>query len=252
MERFSGSESVDIFAAAQKFYRNHEDSYDYLVIYNTMGIEADDSAVAYEVTVRNQRSGYGDTKAEIGEQAGSTARLQAILNMGPLNQYPRDPNSKVPARQSVGDTPLTTISHEAGHLFLAYASVRDEFGNYPMLGHQGAHWDFKFNSDASLLEGNRIQDNGPAASPRFLTTATVEGFSALDQYLMGFRPPKACLIRSTLPTLGASVHPRFCRKWEWRSMAIEETSTYAKSSALKVAEHRTTRFPSGNSGSRFS
>ncbi len=187
IERFSGSESVDIFSAAQKFYRNHEDSYDFLVIYNTMGVEADVSAVAYEVTVRNQRSGYGDTKADIGEQAGSPARLQAILNMGPLNQYPRDPNSKVPARQSVGDTPLTTISHEAGHLFLAYASVRDEFGNYPMVGHQGAHWDFKFNSDASLLEGNRIQDNGPAASPRFLTTATVEGFSALDQYLMGFK-----------------------------------------------------------------
>ena len=30
-----GTESVDIFSAAQKFYRTHEDSYDYLVIYNT-------------------------------------------------------------------------------------------------------------------------------------------------------------------------------------------------------------------------
>lgn len=187
VERFSGSESIDIFSAAQKFYRNHEDSYDFLVIYNNLGIEADVSAVAYEVTVRNQRSGYGDSKTSIGEQAGSPARLQALLNMGPLDQYPRDPGAKVPARQSVGDTPLSTIAHETGHLFLAYASVRDEFGDTPMVGHQGAHWDFKFNSEASLLEGNRIQDNGPAASPRFLTTGTVEGFSALDQYLMGLR-----------------------------------------------------------------
>ncbi|HYI93475.1 MAG TPA: hypothetical protein VEX68_08020 [Bryobacteraceae bacterium] len=189
-ERFSGSESVDIFAAAQKFYRNHEDSYDFLVIYNTMGIQADEGAVAYEVTVRNQRSGYGDVRTDVGAQAGSPKRLQAILNMGPLSQYPTDPSARVPGRLSVGDTPLSTIAHETGHLFLAYASIEDEIGNTPMLGHQSAHWDFKFNSDASLMEGNRIQDNGASASPRFLTTATVEGFSALDQYLMGIRAPE--------------------------------------------------------------
>ena len=48
--------------------------------------------------------------------------------MGPLSQYPRDPNGKVPARLTVGDTPLSTIAHEMGHLFLAYASVEDEAG----------------------------------------------------------------------------------------------------------------------------
>ena len=182
-----GTESVDIFAAAQKFYRTHQDSYDYLVIYNTMGVAADTSAVAYEVTVRNTRSGYGDVKTDVGAQAGSQKRLQAILNMGPLSQYPKDPTAKVPARLSVGDTPLTVIAHETGHLFLAYASVEDQDGNFPMLGHQSAHWNFLFNSEASLLEGNRIQDNGAGASPRFQTTATVEGYSPLDQYLMGFR-----------------------------------------------------------------
>ena len=56
-----------------------------------------------------------------------------------------------------------------------------------MLGYQSAHWNFLFNSEASLLEGNRIQDNGAGVSPRFQTTATVEGYSPLDQYLMGFR-----------------------------------------------------------------
>ena len=162
-ERFSGTESVDIFSAAQKFYRTHEDAYDYLVIYNTMSIPADTSAVAYEVTVRNSRSGYGDPKTDVGIQAGSQKRLQAILNMGPLSQYPKDPGAKVPARLSVGDTPLTVIAHETGHLFLAYTSVEDESGNLPMLGFQSAHWNFLFNSEASLLEGNRIQDNGVAS-----------------------------------------------------------------------------------------
>lgn len=189
-ERFTNNELIDIFSAAQKFYLNHEDSYDYLVFYNNLGIEADAGAVAYEVTVRNNRSGYGDEPVDIGAEAGSRRRLQALLNMGPLNQYPQDPDARVPARQSVGDTPLTTIAHETGHLFLAYASVRDEQSSTPMLGYQTAHWGFTFNSDASLLEGNRIQDNGPGASPRFLTTGAVEGFSALDQYLMGLRAPE--------------------------------------------------------------
>jgi hypothetical protein len=58
-----------------------------------------------------------------------------------------------------------------------------------MLGFQKQHWSFLFNSEASLLEGERIVDNGPAASPRFLTTDTVQGYSPLDQYLMGFRAP---------------------------------------------------------------
>jgi uncharacterized protein (TIGR03437 family) len=56
-----------------------------------------------------------------------------------------------------------------------------------MLGFQNAHWYFGFNSDASLLEGNRIQDNGGNS---FTTIATVEKYSALDQYLMGWRAPE--------------------------------------------------------------
>jgi uncharacterized protein (TIGR03437 family) len=191
-ERFTGDEQIDIFSAAQRFYLNHDDAYDYLVIFNNLDIPVDQDAVAFEVTVRNNRSGYGDEKVDAGLEAGSKRRLQAILNMGPLRQYPRDPNAKVAARLTVGDTPLTTIAHEAGHLFLAFASIRDDegFEERPMLGYQTAHWNFLFNSDASLLEGNRIQDNGPGASPRFLTTAAVEGFSALDQYLMGLRAPE--------------------------------------------------------------
>jgi uncharacterized protein (TIGR03437 family) len=189
-ERFSGTDEVDIFTAAQKFYLNHEDAYDYLVLYNAMGIDASSGAVAYEVTVRNNRSGYGDPAVDLGLETGSRRRLQAILNMGPLDQYPADPRARVPARLTSGDTPITVLAHEAGHLFLAYASIHDDesANGVPMLGRQTAHWSFLYNSEASVMEGNRIQDNGPQANPRFVTTATVEGFSPLDQYLMGLRP----------------------------------------------------------------
>ena len=141
------------------------------------------------MTLRNvNRSGYGDMPVDAGQVAGSAQRLQSILNMGPLDQYPTDPNGLVAARAVSGDTPLTILGHEAGHLFLAYASVKDEDGNKPMLGRGGVHWSFVFNSEASLLEGNRIRDNGPNAQSRFTTIATSQGYSPLDQYLMGFLP----------------------------------------------------------------
>ncbi|HYO83345.1 MAG TPA: hypothetical protein VES20_18210, partial [Bryobacteraceae bacterium] len=187
-ERFTNLEELDIIAAAQKFYRNHEDSYDYLVFYNNQGVQAEAGAVAYEVTVRNSRTGYGDKRLDAGSEAGSARRLQAILNMGPLSQYPADPDGRVQARFAVGDTPVTTLAHEAGHLFLAFASVRDEANETPMLNPNRSHWNFLFNSEASLMEGNRIRDNGPGASPRFQTVGAVEAFSPLDQYLMGLLP----------------------------------------------------------------
>ena len=190
-ERFSNQEEIDTVFAAQKFFETHDDVYDYLVFYNNLGISSAPGAVAFESSVRSDRLGIGDTLVDNGREYGSPRRLQAIMNMGQLTQYPRDPNGIVPARGSTRDTPLTVLGHEAGHLWLAFASVRDA-GNpaaRPLLGRQTAHWAFNFNSEASLLEGNRIQDNGPNASPRFRTIATVEGYAPLDQYLMGFRAP---------------------------------------------------------------
>ncbi len=200
LERFTQLREVDLVLAAQKFYEGHDDAYDYLVVFNNMDVPASPGAVAFEITVRNvNRSGYGDVPVDAGRLFGSASRLQAMMNMGRLSQYPSDPNAVVAARSPAKDTPLTVLGHEAGHLFLAFASVRDPADPEarPMLGRERAHWNFSFNSEASLLEGNRICDRErtPEACPaepsggRFVTTATVEGFSALDQYLMGFRPP---------------------------------------------------------------
>ena len=45
------------------------------------------------------------------------------------------------------------------------------------------------NSEASFLEGNKIEDQGDVR-PRFMTTATVQQYAPLDQYLMGLRAPE--------------------------------------------------------------
>ena len=55
-----------------------------------------------------------------------------------------------------------------------------------MLGFQGVHWSFVFNSEASLDEGEQITDLGGG---RFVTAAVTQGYAPLDRYLMGFAPP---------------------------------------------------------------
>jgi uncharacterized protein (TIGR03437 family) len=194
-ERFGRANEVDVITAAQKFYATHDDAYDYLVFFNNLGIEAMELAVSYELTLRSRGRGFGDEPIDVGAEFGSPARLQSVLNLGPLDQFPDDPNKIVDARVLSRDTPLTILAHEAGHLFLAYASVRDPQNPRarPMLGFQEAHWAFVFNSEASLLEGNRIRDNWelqPGTSLRFTTIGVTEGFSPLDQYLMGLRAPQ--------------------------------------------------------------
>lgn len=191
-ESFTAVEAIDTVLLAQRFYQTHDDAYDYLVVYNTLGIPARSFAVATELTIRSRyRAGFGDTPVDLGREYGSAARLQAFLNMGSLAQYPMDPRQPVAARGATGDTPLSILAHEVGHLFLALASIRDEADPElrPMLGAGLAHWSFNFNSDASFLEGNRILDKGENANPRFETVGAVERYSSLDQYLMGFRAP---------------------------------------------------------------
>jgi uncharacterized protein (TIGR03437 family) len=192
VERFGATLEIDTVTAAEKFYQTHEDSYDYLVIYNNMDIGAGPSAVAVTNAVRRVGAGYGPPEDDTGKMYGSPSRLKAVLNLGMLRQYPANPNGVVPSRGQAGDTPVTVIGHEAGHLFLAFASVPDPADPTltPMLGYQKAHWAFTFNSEASLMEGERILDRGPDVTPRFLTTDTVQEYAPLDQYLMGFRAPQ--------------------------------------------------------------
>src|SRR5262249_180548 len=107
-ERFGDHLVVDAVTLAQKFYQTHDYAYDYLVIFNNMGIPAPGAGViALTNIVRTNGSGYGLDKRDDGLEYGSLSRLEAVIDAGPLNQYPKDPNGIVPARYLAGDTPLT-------------------------------------------------------------------------------------------------------------------------------------------------
>ena len=76
------------------------------------------------------------------------------------------------------------MGQEIGHRWLAFLDFRDHTGrvSQALLGRDAAHWSFFFDSDASVLEGNDIEDLGGGS---FRTVAAVQRFSLLDQYAMG-------------------------------------------------------------------
>lgn len=190
-ETFEVNPGLSLVRVAQRFYETHGDNYDYLVIFNVLGLSAD-GAIAFQMPVRTAGDGYGLPRFDEGRIFGSRKRLQSILNMGPLSQYPNDPAQTTSFRPGAGESTLTILAHEAGHQYLSFVSVRDPLSPFarPMLGRQQAHWSFFFNSDASIMEGNRIEDRGEGVNPRFVSSATTEAFSALDRYLMGLAPPE--------------------------------------------------------------
>ncbi len=195
-EIFTNRLELDCFAASQQFFRNHDDVYDFVVFFNDIGLSNGPGSFAFEVNVRNEARGIGDLLFDdpvfdFGVDFGSPRRLSSFLNMGPLSNYPTDPEARIPVLGE--NSTLSVLGHETGHRFLAYPAFLDlatGMRSLSLLGRQLAHWSFFFNSRASFVEGNLIEDKGPAESPRFLTTETVSRFSELDQYLMGLRAPE--------------------------------------------------------------
>jgi hypothetical protein len=100
--------------------------------------------------------------------------------MDDLSKFPDDPMRKFLGENNT----LSLMGQEVGHRWLAFLRFSDH-NRQPsdaLLGRDNAHWSFFFNSDASVMEGNRIQDLGGG---NFRTVAAVEQYSLLDQYAMG-------------------------------------------------------------------
>ena len=178
-ERFALRGELDTVAVAQKFLQSHPDAYDQLVIWTDQPILFD--AFAYEITIGNDIQGIGQAIYGIPTDFGSDA-LSSIVVMGWLGKYSDDEEKKV----SRENTTLSLLGHEVGHRWLAFMdfSNHDRERSSVLLGRADAHWSFFFDSDASVMEGNDIEDLGGGS---FRTVAAAEGYSALDQYAMGLR-----------------------------------------------------------------
>ena len=181
-ERFAQQSSIDTFAVAQKFYQTHPDDYDQLVLWTDQPLIRD--AFAYELTVANEVRGIGLDIYDVSRSLGSAGRVRSLVVMDWIGKYPDNPMEKFLGENNT----LSVLGQEVGHRWGAYLEFRDHTGQRSdaLLGRDLAHWSFHFDSDASVLEGNDIEDLGGG---QFRTTDAVKRFNRLDQYAMGLIPP---------------------------------------------------------------
>ncbi len=183
-ERFARQAELDTVAVVRKFYRTHPDSFDQLVIWTDAPLIQD--GFAFEATIANEVRGIGLDVFDLSRDFGSAGRLRSMAVMDWLGKYPDDPTTTFLGEN---DT-LSVLGQEVGHRWLAFLDVRDRTGvqSDVLLGRDLAHWSFFFDSDASVMEGNDIEDLGGGS---FRTVAAVERYSLLDQYAMGLVPDSA-------------------------------------------------------------
>jgi len=177
-ERFADQSQLDLVALTRKFYQTHADNFDQLVLWTDSAIVQD--AFAYETTVANEIRGIGVDVYDASRDFGSGGRLRSLAVMDWLGKYPDDPTQKFLGENNT----VSVLGQEVGHRWLAFLEFRDPTGraSQALLGRALAHWSFFFDSDASVMEGNDIEDLGGGA---FRTTAAVQRYSRLDQYAMG-------------------------------------------------------------------
>ena len=180
-ERFADQGQLDLVALSRKFYQTHADNFDQLVLWTDSAIIQD--AFAYETTVANEIRGIGIDVYDASRDFGSGGRLRSLAVMDWLGKYPDDPQQKFLGENNT----VSVLGQEVGHRWLAFLEFRDRNGqpSQALLGRALAHWSFFFDSDASVMEGNDIEDLGGGS---FRTTAAVQRYSRLDQYAMGLVP----------------------------------------------------------------
>jgi hypothetical protein len=178
-ERFTDRSELDVVAAGQRFYQTHPDQFDNLVFFTDTTLLTGD-AFAYEALVANRISGINQSIVDYSREYGSAGALESVCNMDALSKYPDDPWATFLGANST----VSVLGQEIGHRWLSFLQFRDHNGrrSSALLGRDQAHWSFFMDSDASVMEGNDIEDLGNGS---FRTAAAVERYSLLDQYAMG-------------------------------------------------------------------
>ena len=175
VERFSETDRLDLVSTVHRFLSSHPDLFEQLIVYTTRPLNPVPGSLAFEVNVRNDVRGIGQDIVDRGAEWGSPARLASVVFMDTIDAYLEHDGFEI-------------LGHEVGHRWLTRLRFRDPSGNgNGLLGRGLVHWSFFLDSDASVMEGNEIEDRGGG---RFETVDFARRFSALDQYVMGVRAPE--------------------------------------------------------------
>jgi hypothetical protein len=186
--------SVTEKAAANVFYQNYSDVFDFLIFYTTfvpMLNMQQGLPVTYTVEGINREGAnpYGPASAW-----GSGGRLIGAAKMCHIDQYPDFPDDQMPSVMLRGLTSIELLAHEMSHYWHAAMNFRKEGMTEDHTGLRGwedganQHWSSDFASGPSVMYGHDIVDNEDGTFTFHYDTP--RKFGHLDQYVMGLRPPE--------------------------------------------------------------
>ncbi len=193
-EFFTTDNIVDDLTVISDFYDTHSDKYDFVYLMTDFDSSLGD-AFAFYSPIRNSIKGIGDKvfDSDSGGTVLGGTKIQGYLNLGNLiGSYPSSPVTRLLA----GNSSLSIFGQEQGHRWQAYVHYPDTDQNL-ILGRDNEHWNFFLNTESTISrpgarrssssEGNVWRDNGDGT---FTTVSLIDGYSRLDHYLMGLRPPE--------------------------------------------------------------
>lgn len=164
---------------AKYFFAAHPDNYDFLVIFSNFDFQMPQGeAAAFYTHIKNDVRGIGLDIFDNSSLYGSNAKLQGTIDMGNLSAKSSDPLSP-----KFSET-MGILGHELLHRWAAQVKYKDSSGaiSRDLIGKDGNHWSFLFDTDGSLEYGNQWVENSDGT---FTTLPGRKYFSQLDLYLMG-------------------------------------------------------------------
>ncbi len=209
---FSSTTEIDEFNAIKAFYNAHpgQDNFDFVYVLLDFNYTLPEDSFAYYLSLRNDVSGNGQPLFdEDPNGVTGSKRMKGFLQLGSLSEYPDSPTTRFLGANHT----LSIFGQEQGHYWLAYPTY--PLSSLLLLGRDESHWSFFFNAESgwshpaaprgSSAEGSVWREN---ANGTFTSTNLVDGFSKLDQYLMGLRPsdqvPDSFVIR--FPTAPSGIN----------------------------------------------
>lgn len=181
-----GLSEANLHAITQRFYATWGDDFDEIVVFTTFDDNAAQGALAYEISTRQNIKNIGRELFDDSAMWGASGHLLAFVNMMRWDQFETvdipstDPRSEL----------FSTLGQEFAHAWVAFLQYQNAQGqpSSSMLGRDLAHWSSTLQADASVIDGNRIVDNGDGT---FTIAETMARYSPLDQYAMGLIPASA-------------------------------------------------------------
>lgn len=192
-------------AAAQQFYMNHQDVYDFLFIYTTFTPSMNMQqglAIQYTVQGINRDAGIMSPYGTPSDW-GSAGKLLGAARMCNIDQYPDNPDVAISTNilsPYAGMSSAELLAHEWSHYWLAAMDFKKEgmLENHPGLrGCEGGnengcgpnqHWSGDFSDGNSVMYGGDITDNGDGSFTYYF--GNPKKYGPLDQYVMGLRAPE--------------------------------------------------------------